>query len=234
MRQINGAGAALTKEPSIRKLQAMMTAIFLVTVPLAPGCPKSGEEAADMQPSTSTSAPTDGPELPSSTGADTLAPPPSAAAAHDDASRGQPTEPTRPPPPGTGPPPADIQLVWAKASTSASVRRLRRGEAGYEPSGPVKTMPAAWARQMTALLKRAVERREAGGPAKRCRFDPGVAVSLEQANGPTAYAELCFTCGDVRFGEHTLDFLPDAARVKALVRKALPSGGLEPVESETK
>ncbi len=218
----------------MRNVQAVMIAVLVVALPLASGCPKEGEGAADVPPPASRSTPTADPEPPSSTNDDALPAPPLPAAADDSNAKEKPTEPTRPPPPGTGPPPADVQLAWAKASTSASVRRMRRGEAGYEPSGSAKTMPAAWARQMTALLERAVKRREAGGPMRRCRFDPGIAVSLEQPNGPTAYAELCFTCGEVRFGEHTLDFLPDAARFKALVRKAFPSGSLEPVESKAK
>jgi len=218
----------------MRKQQVVMTAILVGTVLLASGCNKSAGGAGDGPPLTSPSSTPVEPGLPVATDDDTH-PKPSPSRAADDSTpaKGESDEGTKPQP-ATGPPPADMQIAWAKAATSATVRRLRRGEAGYEPSGATKAMPAAWARQMTALLEGVLARREAGSPAKRCRFDPGIAVSLEQPNGPTAYAELCFTCGDVRFGEHTLDFLPDAGRFKALVRKAFPTGGLEPVESETK
>lgn len=216
----------------MRNLQVAMTAILVGTVLLASGCTKGGGGAADGPPlSLPSSAPIEPEQRASS--AD-VRPTPSPPSVPDDSTpaKEEPDERTKPQP-ATGPPPADMQIAWAKAATSATVRRLRRGEAGYEPSGAAKAMPAAWARQMTALLEGVLARREAGSPAKRCRFDPGIAVSLEQPNGPTAYAELCFTCGDVRFGEHTLDFLPDAGRFKALVRKAFPTGGLEPVESNT-
>lgn len=218
----------------MRNLQVLMTAIVVGTVLLTSGCTKSGGGAADKTPlSSPSSAPI---ELEQPVSSDDVRPGPSPVADDSVPAKGEPDEGTKPQP-ATGPPPADIQIAWAKAATSATVRRLRRVEAGYEPSGAEKVMPAAWARQMTALLEGVVARDEASSPqnpAKRCRFDPGIAVSLEQPNGPTAYAELCFTCGDVRFGERTLDFLPDAGRFKALIRKAFPTGGLEPVENETK